>query len=250
MSNVPHTTAPMIRVGVIVPQSNTTNEVEFNRLAPQGLSFHFARIPLHHENTDRDSHLRELIQDLAVASVHLGSCDCDLIVFGCTSDSMTFGDEALVPVISEASGVGAITTATAITSTLKDLGVTRIAMASPYTAETNDREAGFLQRAGFSVVATAGLSLNTSLKQIQKMSRVTPNEVYELALSVDCADAEALLICCTDFNTLDVIKKLEIQIQKPVVSSNVATFATATRQLGVAAGQDAFGQVIAALSRP
>ena len=249
MSNLPQAKQPMIRVGVIVPQSNTTNEVEFNRLAPQGMSFHFARVPLH-QQMDPESHLRGLIDDLTVAAAQLGSCDCDLIVFGCTSDSMAFGDETLIPVISEASGVAAITTATAITSTLKELGVTQIAMASPYTDETNRKEAGFLQRAGFSVVAAAGLSLNTSLMQIQKMSRVTPTEVYQLALSVDCHDAEALLICCTDFNTLDVIEQLEEELHKPVVSSNVATFSTAMQHLGVAAGQEAFGQVIGALPSP
>jgi len=249
MNHLPQAKEPMTRVGVIVPQSNTTNEVEFNRLAPPRLSFHFARIPLH-QNMDRDSHLRGLIRDLTVAATHLGSCDCDLIVFGCTSDSMAFGDEKLVPVISEASGAVAITTATAITSTLMGLDVTQIAMASPYTDETNKREAGFLQHAGFNVLATAGLSLNTSLDQIKKMSRVTPTEVYQLARSVDCADAEALLICCTDFNTLDIIEKLETEIGKPVVSSNVATFATAMQHLGVPAGRDAFGQVIAALPRP
>ena len=250
MSNFPQTEQPMTRVGVIVPQTNTTNEIEFNRLAPRGLSFHFARVPLH-QNLDRESHLELLSKDLGVAASHLGSCDCDLIAFGCTSDSMAFGDDTLVPLIREASGgVPAITTATAITSTLQNLGITRLAMASPYTEETNRKEARFLQRAGFSVIASAGLSLNTSLERIQQMSRVTSHEVFQLALSVDCAEAEALLICCTDFNTLHVIEELEAELHKPVVSSNVATFAIATQYLGVPAGKDGCGQVIAALSRP
>ena len=35
------------RIGVIVPPSNTVNETEFNRLKPDGVTFHFARSPLH-----------------------------------------------------------------------------------------------------------------------------------------------------------------------------------------------------------
>jgi arylmalonate decarboxylase len=162
---------------------------------------------------------------------------------------MAFGDDTLLPVITAASGVAAMITATAITSTLEGLGVSRIAMATPYTDETNLKEAGFLERAGYSVLASAGLSLNTTLEMIQKMSRVSAAEVYRLVRSVDCADAEALLICCTDFNSLDVIERLEADLGKPVISSNVATFAAAMRELGVAAGRDGFGQLIASLSR-
>ncbi len=55
----------MIRAGVIVPQSYTTNEVEFNRLAPHGLSFHFARIPLHKDLAHK-SNLDTLVKDLEV----------------------------------------------------------------------------------------------------------------------------------------------------------------------------------------
>lgn len=239
----------MVRVGVIVPESNTTNEIEFNRLCPSGLSFHFARVPLH-KRLDQDAHKGVLVDDLAVAATHLGSCDCNLIAFGCTSDSMKFGDDFLLPVMQEAAGAPALTTASAILSTLNALGVKRIAMASPYTEVTNREEAEFLERAGFDVIAMAGLGLNTTLERIKMMSRVPADEVFELARSVDCEEAEALLICCTDFNTLDVIDKLESSINKPVVTSNVATFSAIVRQLRISAGQTGFGQIIATLSLP
>lgn len=80
----------MIRAGVIVPQSNAANEVEFNRLAPHGLSFHFARIPLHKDFAHK-SNLDTISQRLRGGAADLGSCDCEIIVLGCTSDSMAFG---------------------------------------------------------------------------------------------------------------------------------------------------------------
>jgi maleate cis-trans isomerase len=236
----------MVRVGVIVPQSNTTNEIEFNRLARPGLSFHFARIPLHTDLSHKN-HLDSLSEDLEIAATHLGSCDCDLVVFGCTSDSMAFGDNALLPVISSAAGAPALTTATAITSTLADLNITRIAMASPYTEETNRKEAAFLEGAGFKVVSAAGLSLNTSFEQIKKMSRVTADEVYQLALSVNQDDAEALLICCTDFNTLDVIEPLERELGKPVVTSNTATYSLVMKRLPFPGKRTGYGRILSDL---
>ena len=237
------------RVGVIVPQSNTTNEVEFHRLAPPGLSFHFARVPLHGSMAPEE-HLAILTEDLRTAAGHLASCVCDLIVFGCTADSLAFGDAALLPIIEAAAGgTPALTTATAITTTLDGLGVRRLALASPYTDATNAKEAAFLERAGFEVVTAAGLGLNTSLERIQQMSRVPPDEVFALGLSVDSAQSEALLICCTDFNTLDVIARLEAATGKAVVSSNVATFATVLERVNMPGGRDGFGQVIAGLPR-
>ena len=35
------------RIGVIVPPSNTVNEAEFNRLKPDGVTYHFTRSPMH-----------------------------------------------------------------------------------------------------------------------------------------------------------------------------------------------------------
>ena len=64
----------------------------------------------------------------------------------------------------------------------------------------DSRQAAVQEEQSGPVVAAAGLSLNTTFDQIKKMSRVPSEEVYDLALSVDCDEAEALLICCTDFN--------------------------------------------------
>ena len=92
-----------------------------------------------------------------------------------------------------------------------------------------------------------GLGLNTTLDRIKMMSWVPAEGVVDLALSVDCDEADALLICCTDFNTLDVIDQLERTTGKPVVTSNVATFSAIMRQLEVPAGQTGFGNIIAEL---
>ena len=35
------------RLGVIVPPTNTVNEVEWQRMAPDGVSVHATRMPLH-----------------------------------------------------------------------------------------------------------------------------------------------------------------------------------------------------------
>ena len=219
------------RIGVIVPPSNTVNETEFNRLKPDGVTFHFTRSPLHPDPAADD--FAEMMRDLDRAGGDLSTCAVDLVAYGCTSGSMACPADRLLGKLREASGAEAVSTADGIVAALNALGVTRIAMATPYTDETNAHEADFLERHGIEVVAAAGLGLNVTLEKIQQISRVAPKTVLDHALAVDRPEAEALLICCTDFNTVDAIEPLEKTLGKPVVTSNAATLWAALRALGI-----------------
>lgn len=219
------------RIGLIVPPSNTVNEAEFNRAAPDGVSFHATRSPLH--AAPAADGFREMLADVERAMSDLAACRVDFATYACTAGSMACPADRLLGTMSAAGGVPATSTADAIVAALRALGATRIAMASPYTDETNAHEAEYLERHGIEVVASAGLGLNTSLENIQKISRVPPPEVFAHARSVDRPGAEAILICCTDFNTFDSIEPLEQALGKPVVSSNSATLWHTLRLAGI-----------------
>ena len=230
------------RVGVIVPPSNTVNEAEFNRLKPDGVTFHFTRSPLHADPAADD--FAEMLGDVERAVGELASCRVDLTAYGCTSGSMSCPADRLLGKMRDVGGVPAVSTAGAILAALQALGVDRIAMATPYTDETNNHERHFLEEHGIEVVAMAGLGLNTSLAGVQKISRVPPPDVFAHARSVDCDAAEAVLICCTDFNTLDVIDPLEAELDKPVISSNTATFWSVLRAAGIEDRIPGYGRLL------
>ena len=219
------------RIGIIVPPSNTVNEAEFNRFAPPGVSFHFTRSPLHADPAADD--FREMLDDVGEAMSDLAACRVDFATYACTAGSMACPADRLLGAMKAGGGVAATSTADAIVAALRALGARRIAMASPYTDETNAHEAEYLREHGIEVVAAAGLGLNTSLETIQRISRVPPPEVFAHARSVDRPEAEALLICCTDFNTFDAIEPLEQALGKPVVSSNSATLWHTLRSAGI-----------------
>lgn len=231
------------RIGVIVPPSNTTNETDFNRLKPDGVTFHFTRSPIHH-NPAADDYVA-LLSDLDDAVGELASCNVDLMAYGCTAGSMACPADILIGKMEEVGKVGAVSTAGSILAALAELGVTRIAMATPYTDETNEHEKEFLERHGIEVVAMTGLGLNTSLENVQKISRVPPAEVYAHAKAIDRDDAEAVLICCTDFGTLDVIETLEEELGKPVLSSNTASCWNALRSAGIKDRLQGYGSLLA-----
>ena len=219
------------RIGVIVPTSNTVNETEFNRLKPDGVTFHFTRSPLHPDPAADD--FAEMMRDVDRACGDLAACAVDLVAYGCTSGSMACPAGRLLGRMRDASGVEGISTAGAILAALNALGARRIAMATPYTDETNAHEVHYLEEHGIEVVAASGLGLNASLETIQQISRVVPRAVFDHASAVDRPEAEALLICCTDFNTVDAIEPLEEALGKPVVTSNAATLWASLRALGI-----------------
>jgi len=230
------------RIGVIAPPSNTVNEAEFARMAPDGVTFHFTRSPLHADPAADD--FRSMLDDVGRAMGDLAAAQVSLATYACTAGSMACPSDRLLGKMREVGRVDAVSTAGAILDALAALGAARIAMASPYTDATNAHEKEFLERNGIAVVAMAGLGLNTSLAGIQKISRVPPAAVYEHARAVDRPEAEAVLICCTDFNTLDAIEPLEQALGKPVLSSNTATFWASLRAAGIDDRIEGYGTLL------
>jgi maleate cis-trans isomerase len=231
------------RIGVIVPPNNVVNEAEFNRLKPDGVTYHFTRSPMH-PNPSSDNYAT-LLNDVDIAVAELTNCSVNLVAYGCTAGSMACPAELLIGKMEEIGKVGAISTAGSILKALAALNVTKISMASPYTDETNQHEKEFFTDHGIEVVAMAGLSLNTSPESVKKMSRVPPPEIYALAKSVDRPESEAILICCTDFGSLDIVQTLEYDLGKPVITSNTSTFWASLRAAGLQDRLEGYGSLLA-----
>lgn len=231
-----------VRIGTIVPVSNTTNEFEFNRMKPDGVSVHFTRVPI--ESNPGEDDFKEMLKEAGRASGELAAAGADVIAYGCTSGSMACPADRLLGAMEDASGKPALTTAGAILDALQALGVSRISMATPYTDATNEKERAFIERHGIGVADIKGLGLGGSLEKIQKISRIPESEVYEHAKSVDHPDADALLICCTDFGSADVVQSLEEELGKPVLTSNTATLWSALRRSGIDKPVSGFGKLL------
>ena len=230
------------RIGTIVPVSNTTNEVEFNRFKPDGVTVHFTRVPLDSNPAEDDFH--SMLDAAGQAAQGLAATGAEVICYGCTSGSMSCPSDRLLGTLEECSGKPALSTAGAILDALKALGLKRIAMATPYVDATNEKERAYIERHGFEVSQIKGLGLGGSLEKIQKISRVPSADVYAHAKSADSADAEALLICCTDFGTADVVQTLENELGKPVLTSNTATFWAALRRAEVYRPVEGYGRLL------
>lgn len=221
------------KLGVIVPPTNTANEAEWNRLAPAGVTIHATRMKLH---TDIRSAAgkRALLEDVKRHALDLAQAGVSVIAYGCTAGSLTVPAAELPDYMERETGSPCVTTAQALVEALRALGAKRVAVATPYHDALNRHEAEFLHAHGFEVVSLRGMGYGAGgVAEYRNIARVPASEVYAFAAGVMTPAAEALLISCTDFATLDVIGRLEAETGRPVVSSNQATFWLALRKAGI-----------------
>lgn len=235
----------MSRIGLLVPSSNTTVEPEFYRALPPGVTLHVARLFLTQIAPDA---ILSLVQDLETQSRGLASADVDVIVLGATAPSFLKGagyDREMTGRIEKASGKPATTTSTALLRALRFLGAKRIVLGSAYTDKVNAIAQGFLEASGFQVVAARGLGMVDNLA----VGRLGPESAYELArAAAAAADADAVVLACTNWRTMDVLEKLERELGKPVVSTTQVSVWDALRLVGYRGEIAGYGRLLRTLT--
>jgi maleate isomerase len=226
------------RLGLIVPSSNTTNEPEFYRALPEGVSLHTARMRL--EDADADN-LVEMAEEVERCVELLATADVDAIAYGCTTGSLVKGpgyDEEIEARIEDAAGVPGVATAAAIKRAFDALDLHSLAITTPYIDDLNRREEEFLEDAGYDVVDMTGLDIRSNLK----IGEQQPETAYREARELD-VDADGVFISCTNYRTFEVIEALERDLGVPVVTSNQATLWNVLRTVGVEPTEAAPGQL-------
>ncbi|GAV26070.1 maleate cis-trans isomerase [Carboxydothermus islandicus] len=218
-----------LRIGLMVPASNTTMESEFWRMVPEGVSIHVSRMLL--ENVTEEA-LIKMEEHVERAARELATAKVDIITFGCTSGSLVKGkgyDMAISDKITSITGIPSITTSTAVLEALQLLNIKKVAVITPYINAINKREAEFLEANGIKVQEIVGLGLVDNT-EIGRQEYYVP---YRIAKSLNLADCDGIFISCTNFRTIEIIEILEKELGIPVISSNQATFAAVLRRGGV-----------------
>jgi maleate isomerase len=232
------------RLGVIVPPTNTVNEAEWHRMAPEGVTVHSARMRLH-ADSDSEAGKAALYADLKQATADLAQASVDVVAYGCTAGSMVLPLNTLTDYMASVAGVPAVATAVALVEALRALGARRVALATPYHDALTDHEVRFFAQCQIETISSRGLGFGANgPDEYRNIARLPAAVAYRLAKSVDRPAAEAIVISCTDFATLGIIPVLEAELGKPVISSNQATFWAALRAAGVADRPDSFGRLL------
>ena len=233
---------PRAKLGVIVPSSNRMVENEFHKLLPKGVELHVSRV------TFRLGQRHLMWKELPKAAVRLADADVDIIAFVCTGGSFAKGvgwDKELIRMIQEASRKPATTTSTAMVAALNRLGAKKISVASPYTKSLNTLLKTFLEEYGFEVISIPGLDdegIRTEAWTILDTAR--DRSQYIMAKKVFRDEADCVFLSCTDWGATWTIDRLEKELKRPVVSSNMATLWVMLREVGVQDAIEGYGTLL------
>ncbi len=208
------------RIGLLVPSSNTTVEVEFPRAVQAGVATHVARLSL--ESVTADA-LDAMGEEASRAAELLSHADVDAVAYACTTGSLLHGpgyDAELEDELSSAAGAPAVATALSVDRALSTLDVERVAVATPYVADLDEREREYLEAAGFEVAVIEGRGIEAN----RKIGGLSPEDAYRQGRSVAAGrSVDAVFVSCTNYRTLAAIEPLEADLGIPVVTSNQAT---------------------------
>ena len=234
----PH--AGLRRIGLLLPSSNTTQEIEYWRVMPLGVSLHVARLPL--RNVEADSTVR-IVADIETEARKLADADVDAIVLAATAPSSRRGigyDQELIQRITSASGKPATTASTAQIQAMAALGVRRIVIAAPWGDDVNRFTAAFIEASGYEVLAHRALGLVSNLD----IGVLDPTTALDLGQAVDRADAQAVMLACGNWLTLDIVDALEAAIGKPVLTTNQVSLWAVLRLAGHTAPLSGWGTLL------
>lgn len=153
--------------------------------------------------------------------------------YGCTSTTLTQGpafDRDCYARIDSRAGVPAITAAGALVALLERLDVARFAFTSPYVASLNDLAIAFIE--DFGMRCARRLDAPMPMRN-EDVAAATPDEIAARALEADCAEADAIVVSCTDYRATEAIEAIERQAGKPVVTSNQALLLLGLERLAI-----------------
>lgn len=228
-------------VGLIVPQ-NPSVPAEALAMYPAGVKFLVGAVGL---KTMTPAGYDSVIGRIVPTAQKLAQDGAQGIVLMGTSLSFYKGaafNQSLADSIHSATGLPATTMSTAVVEGLRAVGGHRLAVATAYNEEVTERLKVFLQESGFEVLTIKGLGL----ERIGDPGKVSQQELEKFVVSVCqmAPQADAMLVSCGGFRTLELIAPLEKQCKIPIVSSTPHALWAGVRLVGLKGNAPGYGTLL------
>ncbi len=203
--------------GVLIPSTNTTVEIEYTHHLPATLQFHTGRLGKGGKTPFSPS----LDADVIYQSKLLGDAKVEVVALAQTSASL-FDDDYDAKVkarMSENAGVPAVTSAEAIGEAVRALGMKRVGIVTPYSAQVIENAKRYYERKyGLQVVGMEGFGATDAYA----IGKFDANMAFEGLRRVDTPDIEVLIVPGGNFPTMPWIAPWERALRKPVITTNQA----------------------------
>jgi maleate isomerase len=233
------------RIGYISPSILETTAHDFFRFAPTGVGL--VAITSNIETWGKD-HFENALARLVKDATSLATRKVDYIIYAGVPLLVARGkgaDLELISSIRKATGLESTTSVRAALEAMDWFGVNRIALATPYPAETQRNTVNFLRAHDIEIVKEA--SMDVGFRVLQD---VHPHEIYQFGRQVfqAAAGAEALYIPCPQWQVQEAVESLEFDLGVPVIAGDPADFWAAFRSVGIKDPIEGCGSLLRSLS--
>lgn len=230
--------------GVLIPSTNTTVEIEYNRLLPEAYQVHVGRL----KSRGGTPFAPSLDEDVAYQARLLGTAKVEVIGLAQTSASLFDDDydDATTRRMREAAAVPAITSAQAVGQAVLALGARRIGLVSPYSPMVIERARHYYEmKFGLQVVALNSFDA-TDAYMIGKLG---PEHARDAFQRIDRPEIEVLVVPGGNFPTMRFVPGWEQEFRKPVITTNGAALWAMFGVMGVTERLPGLGRLLAELPR-
>jgi maleate isomerase len=220
---IPFTTDAGIGVranlGLLVLRTDQTIEDEFRFTLPtDGVALYEAR--LYNDPEITPEKLAKMSDRVPTTVDLLPAVAFDVVGFACTSGALVIGEDRIAERVHEVlPGVQVTDPVTAARAALGALGVSRIALLTPYLTAINHSLRASLMARGMDIPVMG--SFNEA--DDNRVARISPESVEQAILDIGAAaECDAVFVSCTSLRVARIVERIERKLGKPVTSSNHA----------------------------
>lgn len=230
------------RIGLIALATDLNIEHEFHQVLKRtdGVALYVNRI---YNGSDISPETLAAMESGITDSVALivPQIALDVVAYGCTSGTLVIGAQTVHERIHAArANVACTTPMEAVYAALNALNAQRICFLPPYRDDINRSMRDALIANGFQVPVMGSWNLTED----DKVGRLSPDTLRDAILDLGAQpEVDAVFAACTNVRVAALAQELEGVLDKPVISSNLATIWHCLRLAGYNDPIDGFGRL-------
>lgn len=228
-----------LKMGIILPSTNTSMQPETDALRPYGVTNHASRMLIQDESMDQRPGFMNVLNNIRLSTsdaIHgLLTCKPDRIIVGVSPESYWDGPGSHEMVtesfLDMSGGVPVTTSPDAYRAALETLGgIRRIAVLTPYLPLGDETVSHFFTDNDYQVLAVRGLGASSPAN----IAHITERQIFDAIRAVDGPQVEAIVQVGTNVAMARAAMIAEAWLGKPVLSNNVVLYWHALRASGIA----------------
>lgn len=244
----------IIRIGQMVPSSNTTMETEIPAMLrareaahPERFTFHASRMRMHKVTPEE---LKAMNAQTARCAAELADARVDVMSTACLVAIMAQGAgfhrqverDMAAAVVAAGAESKVMTSAGALIHGLKALGAKKVSFMAPYMKALTDKVVDYIEAEGIEVIDRICFEIPDNLE----VGRRDPMRLLEDVKRLSTANADVVVLsACVQMPSLPALQAAQDRLGLPVTSTAACTVRNMLDLLKLPAGVSGAGAVLA-----